>query len=121
MSSLSFLTGITEDGKIILLVEMVKIKNQTIRAAAQSNTKFALGCKNGVLFLRDLDLTRKVQAALNISCAEKCVITFIHGTNDIEYIMVDKDEEFWSQNISKIQSFFEAFVKYIILKNIKVN
>lgn len=107
--------------KNILLVEMVRLKKyKSLKEAAEHDKNCLLTLKNGKYELNDLDLQRKVTAALNIAKAESCTIV-VCSNEDKVIINIEKSNSDWESMCVKIDKFFELYVRYLVYKNIKIN
>lgn len=102
--------GITNDGKEVLFEEILRTKGKTILEVSQQLARFCIGRQDDTYFVRDIDLKRKLQAALHVVNAESAWLVCVYSLQDMVCIHVQKEDGWWAENKDKVEVFrFNCF------------
>lgn len=115
--------GVTDDGTVIVFIESLRLRKfRSIEEAAERDKLFPLKRKDGQYEITNLDVRRKVSAALEISQATTCIVIFNNTDNieDKQYISLNRDNGN-EVNWEKVDRFLNLFVKYLVIKYIYIH
>lgn len=104
-----------------MFIESLRLRKfRTLKEAAEKDKLFPLKEKDGQLEITNIDIKRKVSAAMEISKATSCQVVFINmdDIDDKVHVSINRVSD---NNWEKVENFAKLFVKFLVIKNIEIH